>query len=290
MAKVFVKIPKTGLGNMLMVWAHALVFARMNGLEIVCSSWWGFRWGALVRGEKRRRLYRNYFKETDFVKRNLYQVKLLLGEVIKDPAIYQLSKEEKESGKIFLFQKTIRESDLFKLLRDHQALIREELYQLLNSNIRQELSKYEAPVIGVHIRRGDFKIGNQATPLSYFINTINLVRKNAMKDLPVTVFSDAHISELTDILGLPQVKMAEDKADILDILIMSKSRILILSKDSTFSYWAAFLSDALVIMKHDDWQSAIRQPGENYREIKWNDNQVESQRKVEKLISSFRFY
>ncbi len=73
-------------------------------------------------------------------------------------------------------------------------------------------------MIGVHIRRGDFKMGNQTTPLSYFINTINLIRKNVAKELPVTVFSDAHNAEIADILELPGVKIAEDKPDILDIL------------------------------------------------------------------------
>lgn len=286
MAKVYVKIPKTGLGNMLLVWAHGAVFARMNNLEVVTSSWWGFRWGALLRREKRNRMYMNYFKETGFVERNLFKLKLLFGNVITDPAIKpdgQYNQEEK----IFLFKKAVRENDLFRSLRDHKALIKEEILTILNPRLRQELPKYQDPVVSVHIRRGDFKISNQATPLSYFINAIALIRKNTASEIPVTVFSDADPSELSEILKLPAVELAEEKADILDILVMSKSKILVLSKDSTFSYWAAFLSDGLVIMKHDDWQAGIRETGENSRELKLNDNDIESRNSIGKMINNF---
>lgn len=71
-AKVYVKFPKTGLGNMLLVWANAFVFAKMNKMELVLSSWWGFHWGAILRKERKKRLYYNYFKETNVFKRCLY--------------------------------------------------------------------------------------------------------------------------------------------------------------------------------------------------------------------------
>ncbi len=66
---------------------------------------------------------------------------------------------------------------------------------------------------------------------------------------------------------------------------MSRSRILILSKDSTFSYWSAFLSEALVIMPATDWQAKIRQPGSGYMEIKWNDRDVESGKRTYPAIA-----
>jgi subtilisin-like proprotein convertase family protein len=50
---------------------------------------------------------------------------------------------------------------------------------------------------------------------------------------------------------------------------MSKSKFVILSRSSTFSYWAAFLSDALVIRPAGDWQLKIKDklPGNNYKEL-----------------------
>lgn len=288
MAKVFVKFPKTGLGNMMLVWAHAIVFARINGLEVVTSSWWGFRWGALLRGEKRKRLYRNYFKETGFVKRNLYRWKLLVNKVINDPDISELSPEDKASNKIFLFQKIIRDNDLFKFLRDDPSFIKEELYKILNDQRKQELSKYPNPAIAVHVRRGDFKLGNKITPLFHFISAINIIRKVSGKMLPVTVFTDATKNEILELLALPEVSLAAKNPDIIDLLLMSRSRFIVSSADSTFSYWAAFISEAFVILPSTDWQDQIRIKSENYPEIKWNSENKESDLRLLKILEDLK--
>lgn len=286
MAKVYVKFPKTGLGNMLLVWANGLVFAEMNNLPMATSSWWGFRWGALLRREKRNRLYYHYFKETAVAKRLLFQLGLFTGPVVNDPPVEKLTAAEITAGKTYLFKKVINDIDLFGSLRNHRDLIKAALFEILHASKKEQLIKYKAPIIGVHIRRGDFKIGNQTTPLSYFINAINLIRKNTSAVLPVTVFTDAEKSELKEILDLPHIEIAEDKADILDILLMSKSRILILSQSSTFSYWAAFLSDAFVIIPFNDWQHQIRKESKNYAEIKWNEADPQSGIEVAKLLKN----
>lgn len=287
MAKVYVKMPKTGLGNMLLVWANAIVFAKINGLEMITSSWWGFRWGAILRREKKKRLYKSYFNETPFYKRAWFKAKLLQGTVIKDPEITIIPKDEKKLDQIFFFEKAIRVSDLFGSIRNHHEFIEQQLFALLTSKRKEELKKYPVPVIGVHIRRGDFKMGNYITPLSYFIHVIKVIRECTGQSLPVTIFSDADKSELHDILQLSNITIAEDKADILDILLMSKSRFLILSKDSTFSYWAAFLSKALVIIHYEDWQNQIKFSDEYYAEIKWNDKDKQSLPGLESLIKKY---
>ena len=66
--KVYVDFPKVGLGNMLLVWARAVVFCKLNNLDLTTSSWWGLRWGALLRRESKKRLYYQYlieFNKTD---------------------------------------------------------------------------------------------------------------------------------------------------------------------------------------------------------------------------------
>ena len=62
--------------------------------------------------------------------------------------------------------------------------------------------------------------------------------------------------------------MAEKSTDVVDILLMSKAPYIILSQSSTFSYWAAFLSDATVIRPKNDWQDRIKTDTGNYLEIK----------------------
>ena len=53
---------------------------------------------------------------------------------------------------------------------------------------------------------------------------------------------------------------------------------MVLSKSSAFGYWAAFLSDALVIRPHYDWQEMIKENKKenNYFEIKWNEEENDS--------------
>jgi len=46
---------------------------------------------------------------------------------------------------------------------------------------------------------------------------------------------------------MPRVLLADDAPDIVDIYLMSRSRVLMTSIRSTFSYWSAFLSDGHVI-------------------------------------------
>ena len=177
---------------------------------------------------------------------------------------------------IYLFNRVITNEDLFGELRDYRELIAGKLYAMLTAKRRSQLLKYPAPVIGVHIRRGDFKLGNQTTPLNYFINTINLIRQTVNENLPVTIFTDADKHELSELFQLPGIFIAQEKPDILDILLLSKSKIIVLSRSSTFGYWAAFLSDALVIRSTNDWQEKISTKNKNYIDIKWELNDTDS--------------
>ena len=289
MAKVYIKFPRTGLGNMLLVWANALIFAKVNDLEMVTGSWWGIRWGAIIRREQNKRFYRNYFTETPFVKRIIFKATTILYQRKKNPHFEILTDAQKSAKTLFLFDKTITDENLFFNLSPYRDLIKEALLRLITSQKKQQLLKYESPVIGVHIRRGDFKIAHQITPLSYFIEIIKSIREATDSVMPVTVFSDADKNELTDIFQLENVTLTDKKADILDILLMSQSEILVLSQSSTFSYWSAFLSDGLVIIPHDDWQTKIKDGGENYRELRWDGNDPDSKQTLMQLVTKINF-
>ncbi len=288
MPEVYIKLPKTGLGNMLLVWARGLVFAQLNNLPYSSSSWWGLHWGALLRREKKSRLYLGYFKETPLWKQIVMCFYCRIFAVEKDPPVSRQNKILPVDKKVYVFQQVLTGNDLFGSLRDHQQIVAEGLNNLLAPKMKVKLAQYSNPVIGVHIRRGDFKLGNQTTPLEYFIAAINTVRKAAGENLPVTIFTDADESELTEILLLPGISIAEKKPDILDILLMGNSKLMILSKSSTFSYWAAFLSDAIVIRPHNDWQKMIKQNGStiNYCEINWDHtNEIAAKELTNKITA-----
>jgi hypothetical protein len=268
MSKVYVKFPKTGLGNLMLVWARACVFAHLNELPLITSPWWAFRWGAWIRNEKRKRLYWGYFKENTYFDRWIIQLNRINHTEVYEPEIKKVENSSKRN--LFIFNQVIVDNDLFLPIREHSAFIMQELNEILNPTLKKELERFEVPVISVHIRRGDFKMGNPITPESFFIESIDKIRSAAKGNLPVTIFTDANEDEIKNVLAIPNTKLSVVKADILDILLMSKSKFIILSQSSTFSYWAAYLSDAIIIIPSEDWQKKIKEAPihSNYKEIR----------------------
>ncbi|MFN7116759.1 MAG: hypothetical protein ACK4TA_08150 [Saprospiraceae bacterium] len=266
MKRILVQFPKTGLGNLMLVWARAVVFARLNGLEYVTSGWSSIRWGAWLRNERKKRLYLGYFHTEQWWER--WQMKWILrfGNIKLEPPIQKLG-DQLEKNCYYLFKDVIVDNNLFGAIQPYREWIKEELYRVLSPKLKQQLTQFKVPVIAAHIRRGDFKMGNPITPLSHFMSCIHIIRETVGKDLPVTIFSDADDHELQEILQLPEVRRAEEKADILDILLMSQSQFLLLSQSSTFSYWGAFLSEGIAILPEEDWQECIRNT-ENYLDLK----------------------
>jgi Glycosyl transferase family 11 len=299
MQKVYVKFPKVGLGNMMLVWARAVVFARLNNLEYSTSSWWGFKWGALIRGEKRKRWYWRYFMESPLSDRlsiQLFLMKVRLNgtgraDIIRDPAVAVIDGASFiKRDQLFIFNKVITNEDLFGEIRMYQPVLKSELQRILHPRIIRILHQHPSPVISIHVRRGDFKSGNPITALSFFIEGIKIIRDQTKSEWPVTVFTDAEENELQPLLQMPGVYLQKNQPDIVDILLMSKSKIILLSQSSSFSYWAAFLSEALVIIPMNDWQRQIGRayPESLYKEIRWQEGDenatIEFKTAVKKMI------
>ena len=283
--KVYVDFPKVGLGNMLLVWARAVVFCKLNNLDLTTSSWWGLRWGALLRRESKKRLYYNYFIESDLSSRIFSNLKKLCLTSIQNPDLKIRRIQKKD---FFIFNKVNINDDLFLGLRDHKLFLKNKLQSSLHPRIKLLLSKESVSDISIHVRRGDFKNGNPITPLSHFISGISLVRNIAKKQLSVTVFSDASDEELEPLFKLDNIKLANNNPDIVDILLMSKSKIMFLSQSSSFSYWAAFLSDSLVIMHSNDWQKKICYEDNlnKYKELRWDETKPFSSDLVLKALDN----
>lgn len=94
------------------------------------------------------------------------------------------------------------------------------------------------------------------TPEPYFVEIIEGLRRRAGRELPVSIFSDGRPDELPLLASLPGITFVEGNPDIVDLLLLSRSDIVVTSAASTFSYWAGFLSDSPLILH----PSHIHQP------------------------------
>ena len=58
----YCKLPRAGLANMLLTWAEALVFSKNHSIPIISKGWYKIKIGPLIRRERSKRFYWNYFK------------------------------------------------------------------------------------------------------------------------------------------------------------------------------------------------------------------------------------
>jgi hypothetical protein len=253
----YARLPRAGIGNKLLVWARALVFAHLNDMPLSVSNWAEIKIGPFLRNEKNKRQYWGYFNTENcpgFLKKLFF---LCWFRKIHEPAIVQIASSTRQKT-LYLFEKTPPWSDYFKDIRAYRGLIKSALYEIISPKYIVLMDSKKPPVVGVHIRRSDFReaqpgedLGsacNIRTPLAYYVRTIGIIRRVYGEDLPVTIFTDGREEEISDLLALPEVRLAEPNPDIIDFLLLSRSKCIVVSSGSTFSYWAAFLSDAPVVM------------------------------------------
>lgn len=267
---VWVRIPKAGLGNKILLWANALAFAKKNNLPLITTNWFSIHIGPWLRGEKSKRLYTGYFKQINLLQRLFIHVLALSKKKIKNPD-FDLNVQILSNQHIIVFNSYKFWMHYFDNIKNHRSTIQEVFFnQLLTAKIRNEYNALAPPFIGVHVRRGDFLTYQEnkqfdawntwctRTPIEYFINTIQNIRAFIGKEVSVSVFSDGNKQELADLLKLNNTTLITGNKDIIDMLQLSKSKIIIPSPGSTFSLLAAFLSNAVILHHPNFWMRPIR--------------------------------
>jgi len=243
---VYVNMPKAGLGNKLIVWSRGYVFAQKNDLPLFRNSWFYLNIGPWIRGERKKRLYFLYLKKNNFSATFLSIIFPLVPKKLITNNPKKLNELNKFTIYHFFWQDNMYE--FFKENIVNRELIRKGLESLLIDQVKIKLKNLNTPTIGIHIRRGDYNLHSGRTDDSYFINVIKHLRSLANKDLPVTIFTDGTPKEMEPFLNLSNVKIAEEKEDILDIFELSNSKICVLSYYSSFSFWSGFLCTNKVII------------------------------------------
>jgi hypothetical protein len=272
MSLVVCKLPKAGLGNQLFPLMKAHVFAHLNNFPIIITGYHQFKIGPYLRGEKSKRNYKGYFNFQKNVfgelldKWKLKKNKNL--QVCPEHSLEKITDNEIAESKIYLYSEIPDWKDYFGDLKNYRGLVVNLFYSLISKSIKKNFFLQQAPCIGVHIRMGDFrklkdgenfsKVGAVRTPENYFVDVIDNIRKIHGTKLPVSIFSDGKKEELKSVLEMENVSLVEGNPDIVDLILLSKSKIIVSSAASTFSYWAGFLSDAPVILHPDHINTKIR--------------------------------
>jgi hypothetical protein len=274
---VVAMLPGAGLGNLLFVWAKALVFAKLNGLPLRTIGWGRVKIGPWLRGEKVKRIYGGFFRQDTGVLESWWlraRLKMTADDRKKyNLAVREYAPEELSGCGFVIFDQVPSWADFFEGIKEHRNFVRTALFEMLQPAMLEKLERCEAPVVGVHIRLGDFRkmradetfreTGGVRTPQQYFLEMITRIRELSGEDLPVTIFTDGHSEEIREILELPAVSLAPGNPDIVDLLLLSRSKVVVTSASSTFGYWSGFLADAPLIMHPEHIHASLRSPAFN---------------------------
>ncbi len=261
---VISKLPRAGLGNKLFVWAHGVVFAHKNQMQHTTTGWLQIMIGPLLRGEHSLRFYKGFFKN-DMPKFRLWFLNKNKTNLLPYTACNTLIADKKSH---YFFTEVPHWKDYFEGLRENRDLIKETFFATLQPYYSTKYKALNEIEIGVHIRMGDFKplaenenfakAGLVRTPLQYFIEVINFIRATTNTIMHVKVFSNGTKEELNNVLQMPNVTLANNNNDLIDMLELSKSKIIVLSAASTFGQWAGFLSNAIIIHHPQHYHSNVR--------------------------------
>jgi hypothetical protein len=259
-------LPRAGLGNMLILWARAVLFAEINSFPVIEPNWNSLRLGPWLRGERVKRYYGNFFSTNGYLPKWQYKLSQLTQkyQYHHNPIISKIEQSilDDSINHAFIFNQLPPWDDLFQDIKEYQALIKNRLFQMIKPNILHAILERPAPQIGIHIRLGDYQAAsdhaeslmylrkegvnvntNVSTSLNWYIRVLNSIRLVIGSDIPATVFSDGYPSQLSSILDLPNVSLSLTSSALSDLITLSRSKIIIASATSSFSSWASYLGE-----------------------------------------------
>lgn len=216
-------VGRTGLCNMLFIWARAYAYCLQTGAKMLSPQWTNYmRLGPWFRGERDKRYYRNEFINAGYITGFRRWIVLLFAKKVK------------------VFKGWYQE--YFEGLLEYREEIRKELIRIVNPAIVEKIKEIPvASFIGVHIRRGDFKSGGIGIGNDWYVKAIRQAQK-IVGDLPIYIFSDAPREELEEIKNAFHRSVIMPFAPaIQDVLTLAQGRVLVATSRSTFSMWAVFL-------------------------------------------------
>jgi hypothetical protein len=242
-----------------------MAFAQLNGLSASVIGWNYPKIGPILRRERRDIFYAQHLNAPALSGRIGALLKSFCMDRQYEPAIQHLNLEKSTA---YVFTKVPHWSDFFGSIHLMRSFVVRAFSQLMSPSVLGAIDKLPPPLIGVHVRRGDFRelvasekfaeVGNVRTPLEYFATVITKMRVCAGCLVPVTVFSDGSDAELRPLLALENIHRAPVMVDVGHLALMARAQVIVASAGSTFSMWAGFLSEAALILHPDHIHAPIR--------------------------------
>lgn len=140
--------------------------------------------------------------------------------------------------------------DFFQPLNGQSGFLLEQLRLIANPKYLAIADTPSSIPIGICVRLGnDFKEpvvvdgkirGLRKTPIDWFVTVLKELRLAIGYDAKAYVVSDGTSQQLSKLLAQPNVEFVRPGTAISDLLLLSRSRVLLASGASTFAAWGAF--------------------------------------------------
>lgn len=250
--KVFAKLSNAGLGNKMFVWVKALLYAHKHNAELFHSSWVDFHPKAYLRNLTGKqwdwRFYAGIFKRQGILKTIRWQYYKFTYKKIKEPINTPVNTNKKQ---VIVFWNIPRHADFLNEFIPERNFIKEQLFSNLSSKTLKKYKALSTPLISIHLRKGDLP-EHMRTPNEDIIKIIEFFNKRYKTHLPFCLFVDSPPSSVADILHIPNVHIEHTHNPMVDLLHLSKSKVIVPSIISSFSTWACFLSEAVILRHPND--------------------------------------
>lgn len=234
----------TGLGNMLLPWARYRIATNKFNLTPLAPTWEQAKLGPLLRRERDLRHYAGLFQplpgEIKGIKKWLT---LRVARRVSEDSLVEACAKRSSFPRLVIFKGV----DRFDKVLHEYTLLRSELVAMTLPEHTSGLSVDFTNTISVHMRCGDFKLGNMHTPLSWYKEQIAKLRKLMGLETKVFVFSDGTTEEVAPLLAMGNAERVSYGSSIADILALARANVLVATSGSSFSSWASLLGRMPVV-------------------------------------------
>ena len=229
-----------GLGNRLWPWSRCKIFSRDNNAKMLAPSWFHFRtapfrMGGIDYGKSLRKilLYKNFVSVNEIKGFCKYKIKFSAKKLTEK----EFNDNDKKN-KLVVFEGY---GDFFGGLRGNQEFLFNELLAITNNRDKQSFNKYSQYDLALNIRTGnDFP---HKSPINWYVSLL-IKLKQIRPHLICKIISDGNEKDLKLLTEIEGVELVHSRSAILDLLILTKAKLIIGSGGSSFTAWGSFLSGA----------------------------------------------